>query len=345
MRSRSSDNSSGLGDQARSRVSIQGRSDAVRTGRRAAERASDLYDGRAVIRSRSGSFDASRNREAVRDREAIGRVRMRTTERSVDRTAVRVDGRSGASSGRTAVRRGNLEPYDAGRFDYATRDLIENNYSFVTINHYGDNFIHREYLIDYGGRWGHAPAYYNGHNYHFYLSLVNFNFFGINISIWNRRYYGDGWDLHFGWSPYSYILSGWRSHGVHYFEPCYAFSFTFNHGYERGYIEGFRQGTQDWNYSMPYRSFLGTYSGYYSYWGPLDQYRDGYEQGFRQGYYAGYAGQPFGYQNYGFGDFGQYPVVYDYDYNYYSREGVDPYDDDYYDESGYDYSDYGEESW
>lgn len=242
-------------------------------------------------------------------------------------------GSSYSSTGRTAVSR-----YSSENYGYAKPELVVNNYNIVNVYN-NTTVINRNYLIDYGGRWGYCHDYYSGRNYHFYMTLVNQNYFGFGLRVWDRRYYGDGWDFHFGWSPNRYFVSGWYNRGSYYFEPCYAFSFTFNHGYEQGYIDGYRQGVTDWNYNYYYRGWVGTSNGYQGYWGSWDEYTDGYEQGFRQGYYAGYCGLAFGYYNYGFGDFSNYPVVYDYDYDYYDTNEVAYYDDDdYYEDDYYDYN-------
>ena len=223
------------------------------------------------------------------------------------------------------------------RYAYARKDYIANNFRLVNRTSNNTYVINRNYLINNSGRWGYASTYYTGRNYHFYFTLYNQNYYGVGARFWQRRYYGDGLDFYFGWNPANYILYGWWNTGIRYFEPCFAFSFTFNHGYERGYIEGFRQGTWDWNNYYSYRGWLGRYSGYHSYWGPWNEYVDGYEQGFRQGYYAGYCGFSYGYMNFGFGDFGNYPVIYDYDYDYYETVGYPSNDNRYYEDSYYDY--------
>ena len=246
-------------------------------------------------------------------------------------TAARVKG-GGVTTSRVAVDRNSND------FGYAHTDLVRNNYRFVSRTRNNTYIVNRTYLIDNGGRWGHAPTRYTGRNYHFYLTIYNQGYFGFGMSCWGRRYYGDSWDVYFGWSPATYIVPGWYSSGIYYFEPCYAFSFTFNHGYESGYIDGFRRGTQDWNYGYPYYSWAQGYSGYDLRWGPVDEFRDGYEQGFRQGYYAGYSGLVYGYDNFGYGDFRNYPVVYDFDYDYY--DNISAYGDDYIYEDGYSDGDY-----
>lgn len=286
------------------------------SARTAVERTRNVerYGDQAVVRSRSGSFDTSRNSKALSDRDSGGRIRMRTG------SAAAAGASASRSSGRTAVER------DSGDFSYARPEYVRNNYRFVSRTVNNTYVINRNYLIDGGGRWGHAHAGYNGRNYHFYFSLYNQGYFGFGVNLWGRRYYGDGWDFYFGWSPSAYIVPGWTTRGVYYFEPCYAFSFTFNHGYERGYIDGFRSGARDWNYSYPYNSWAYSYSGYHSRYGAWDEYRDGYEQGFSQGYYAGYTGVSYGYNNFGYGDFRNYPVVYDFDYDYYDNTA---YNDDY----------------
>lgn len=55
--------------------------------------------------------------------------------------------------------------------------------------------------------------------------------------------------------------------------------------------------------------------GYASRLGPYEEYSDGFEQGYRRGYHAGYCGLPYGWDNFGFGDFSNYPVIYDFDYD------------------------------
>ncbi|HUX06528.1 MAG TPA: hypothetical protein VMX35_04380 [Acidobacteriota bacterium] len=294
----------------------------------------ELYGDKPVVRSRSGSYDASRDSKALADRNSAGRVRMRSGSAAAARAG---SAASSSSAGRVAVER------QSGDFSYARPEYVRNNYRFVSRTVNNTYVINRNYLIDQGGRWGHAHAGYNGRNYHFYFSLYHQGYFGVGVNLWSRRYYGDGWDFYFGWSPSAYVIPGWTSRGVYYFEPCYAFSFTFNHGYERGYIEGFRTGVRDWNYSYPYNSWAYSYNGYDYRYGAWDEYRDGYEQGFGQGYYAGYSGVSYGYNNFGFGDFRNYPVVYDFDYDYYERAS---YDDDYEYEDGYDdydYDEYGED--
>ena len=299
----------------------------------------ERYGDKAVVRSRKGSFNASRNSKALADKSLAGKIRMRSSTAAATTARVRsAPATYGRSSGRIAVDRYN------GDFSYAKPEYVRNNYTFVSRTVNNTYIINRNYLIDAGGRWGHAYTGYNGRNYHFYISLYSQGYFGIGINLWSRRYYGDGLDFYFGWSPASYIVPGWTHSGVYYFEPCYAFSFTFNHGYEQGYIDGFRIGTRDWNYGYPYNSWYYSASGYNSRWGTWEEYRDGYEQGFRQGYYAGYSGLNYGYSNFGFGDFRNYPVIYDFDYDYYETSG---YGDDYYYEdsyNGYDsYDGYGEE--
>ena len=289
---------------------------------RSRSRSASIYkSAKAVKRSRGGSFDVSRSTTAQSARSSVGRVRMRSGSAATAQPRIRATLEGGHRW--------------SGEFGYAKRENIVNNYNIVNI--YNNNvYVNRSHLYDYGGRWGHCPTYYTGRNYHFYITLCNQGYFGVGVRIWNRRYYGDGWDFHFGWSPSHYFVSGWYSRGSYYFEPCYAFSFTFNHGYEQGYIDGYRQGTSDWNYNYPYRDWLGTYNGYYSYWGSWSEYADGYEQGFRQGYYAGYCGYSYGYQNFGFGDFSNYPVIYDYDYDYYDNQEAAYYDDGFYDDGHYD---------
>jgi hypothetical protein len=230
---------------------------------------------------------------------------------------------------------------------------VRNNYRLVDRYNNGRHYVRRDYLIDYGGRWGHAPTRYNGHNFHFCLTLRSGGFYlNLGYSNFNRRYYGDGWDLNFGWSSRDYLPIGYQRYGTYYFEPCYAFSYTFNHGYERGYLEGYLAGVRHWNAYTNYNSAYGFCNGYASHLGPYNEYMDGYSQGYSQGYYAAYAGQSYGYMNYGFGDFANYPVIYDFDYHYYDNPG-DPeiyrpygvddgysYDDDYYyDDDDYYYND------
>lgn len=286
---------------------------------------SGVYRGTHVVRTRKGSFDIGKNVLASRDKRIVGSIRMRNSP-SMKGTA---------SSGLVRTKGGGVR-----RFDYAKPDLVHNNYRFVDRDHSGNYMVSRHYLFDCDGRWGHAPTYYNGRNYHFYATLMRQGFyFGVGSHRWSRRYYGDGWDYHFGWNSGIYIPTGSWSYGTSYFEPCYAFTFTFNHGYERGYLEGYLTGVRHWNTNQPYNSYFGNYVGYSSYLGPFAEYIDGYEQGFTQGYYAGYSGLGYGYQNFGFGDFTDYPVIYDYDYDYYSNAGG--YDDEYYYENnqGYEYDD------
>lgn len=285
---------------------------------------SEAYRDKHVVRTRKGNFDSSRNSLATRDRGHIGSIRMRNSPSM----------KGHVTSGLVRTKGGGVR-----RFDHVKPDLARNNYRFVTRDYSGNYRISRNYLFDDDGRWGHAPSYYNGHNYHFYCTLYNQGFYsGASEYHWNRRYYGDGWDSHFGWDSGIYIPMGSWSYGTPYFEPCYAFSFTFNHGYERGYLEGYLTGVSHWNADLPYNSNFGTYFGYHNYFGPLAEYTDGYEQGFVQGYYAGYSGLGYGYQNFGFGDFSDYPVIYDFDYDYYSDTSSN---DDYYyeDNSGYEYND------
>ena len=243
-------------------------------------------------------------------------------------SAARVKG-GGVTTSHHAVNR------HSGDFGYARSDLVRNNYRFVSRTYNNTYVVNRTYLIDHGGRWGHAPARYTGRNYHFYLSIFNQGYFGFGVNLWGRRYYGDGWDVYFGWNPAVYIVPGWTYNGTYYFEPCYAFSFTFNHGYERGYIDGFRKGTADWNNGYRYNSYIYGYNGYEDRWGPADEFSDGYEQGFSQGYYAGYGGLDYGYDNFGYGDFREYPVIYDFDYDYY--DNVATYGEDYVYDYDYDY--------
>ena len=281
-------------------------------------RNSEVYGDRPVVRSRDGRFDASRDSRAAGDRAAAGKIRMRRFADGTPRHSVDV-----------------AADHYKGGFGHARPDLVRNHYRFVSRTSSNTYVVNRVYLIDNGGRWGRVPTRYSGRNYHFYLSLSDQGYFGVGVSVWGRRHYGDGWDNRFGWSPTIYILSGWERSGVYYYEPCYAFSFTFNHGYERGYIDGFRKGTADWNYGYRYSSYVGGYSGYDTQWGPVDEYSDGYEQGFSQGYYAGYAGLYYGHDNFGYGDFRDYPVVYDFDYDYYDNVSI--YGDDYVYEDDYDY--------
>lgn len=210
-------------------------------------------------------------------------------------------------------------PYSYDDFDYADWDYIDNDFDFVTVF---DDCAYIERYYFYCGCWGHANDFYDGRNYHFYLMLFIQNYFGPGHKFCYRRFFGDGLEAFFGWNPIIYLLIGWWQYGSYYFEPCYAFSFTFNHGYEVGYVDGFCKGVGDWNAAYPYRSWQGECNGYKSYWGPEDEYCDGYEQGFRQGYYAGYCGYPYGYYNFGFGDFTNYPVIYDFDYDYYDNNQI-----------------------
>jgi hypothetical protein len=277
-----------------------------------------LYKDKSVIRTRSGRFNADANSFAVKDRQAVGKVRMRYD--------------SGSTSYGTSYQTGGYT-YKGNHYPHAKREYSSSNFQLISRGHNGRHKINRHYLNDYGGRWGRCPDRYNGRNYHFYISLVNNNYyFGLGYSSWNRRHYGDGWDMYFGWNSGYYIPQSYWSYGTYYYEPCYAFSFTFNHGYERGYIDGYTRGVNDWNNNFPYNSYPGYSTGYASHLGSYSEYADGYQQGFAQGYYAGYSGQSYGYMNFGFGDFSNYPVIYDFDYDYYNRTS-------YYDD-GYEYTDY-----
>jgi hypothetical protein len=260
------------------------------------------YSKEITVRSRSGSFDYKRHDRARRDRDYVGRIsfRYRADDRNRSGSYVR------SKSGRYA------------RYTWAKHDYIRNDFRLVS---WRDRhcYINRDYLI--GGRWGSAPHRYNGRNWHFYLSLTDAGFsFDVGYGGWGRRYYGDTWDVRFGWSSSAYLPSGYYSKGTYYYEPNYAFSFTFNHGYENGYIEGFNKGTSDWNRNYPYNSSHYGVVGYFSDLGPYYEFADGFEQGFIQGYYAAYSGMPYGWENFGYGDFRNYPVIYDFDYDYYNRQ-------------------------
>jgi hypothetical protein len=271
-----------------------------------------LYSNRRIARQREGSFNPGSNDRARSDREFAGKIGMRY---------------GGGDSPRMAKEKGgNI------RFYYANPDYSRSGWKLVERDHFGQHRINRHWLIHNNGRWGHCSDQYRGRNYHFYITLVNNNyFFGLGYSTWERRYYGDGWDFDFGWNSGYYIPASYRQHGAWYFEPNYAFSFTFNHGYEQGYIDGYEQGVQDWNRYASYYSYHSGVRGWFDELGPYYEYADGYEQGFRQGYYAGYGGLEFGWDNFGFGDFSQYPVIYDFDYDYFDQDASW--------NSGYEYTD------
>lgn len=276
---------------------------------RSRSRVVEEYSRTATARTRKGSYTPTRGSRAIEDRSRIGKVRM------INR-AVR-DGKIGRALGVKG----------SDRWAYAKTDHARNNYRLVTRGRDGKRAINRHYLHHNDGRWGYSSSRYTGRNYHFYVSLSNDGWdFGAGYSRWGRRYYGDNWDVRFGWNSGSYIPSAYRSSGAYYFEPCYSFSFTFNHGYEKGYMEGYTRGVRDWNSQYPYQSIPGSYLGYQSRLGTYSEYTDGYGQGFSQGYYAGYSGLTYGYENFGFGDFRDYPVIYDFDYDYYDNN-------DYYSES------------
>lgn len=279
----------------------------------------DRYKKDITVRRRSGSYNYSSSSKAYRDRSKVGRVSYSHLNRG-----------SGYHSRNVKVKGGRYN-----RYTWAKPEYVQNNYRFVKVvnNNY---YIQRDYLIHNDYRWGRSCDYYNGRNWHFYLSLSNHGFsFNVGYGGWKRRYYGDSWDTRFGWSASRYLPQGYYSVGTHYFEPNYAFSFTFNHGYENGYMEGYNRGVSDWNYYRPYNSQYYSVAGYSQQLGPYFEYEDGFSQGYLQGYYAGYSGLQYGWENYGFGDFRDYPVIYDFDYDYYDRQAgyydqPYEYDDNYY---------------
>jgi len=250
---------------------------------------------------RKGGFEISKDPGASRDRDLVGNIRRRLGK---DRGEIRTDDLDFATVERIKA--------FGGKPDYA-----HGNYQLVRRTREGKGKIARYCLIDEGGRWGYAVPRYNGRNYHFYCALQAAGYeFEDDYADWDRRFCFDSWEYYFDWESEILIPLNYREMGVYYFEPCYAFTYTFNHGYEHGYYAGYMTGVEDWNAGRPYDSFIECYWGYDPCLGPYFEYTDGYNQGFIQGYFAGYCGYTYGWDNFGFGDFGDYPIIYDFDYDY-----------------------------
>jgi len=256
--------------------------------------------GTIAPKPRSVKFVASSSHPAQREKEKVGRITISADSPARKRVVV-------------------VRPPDSSRhkgFTWAKDEYIRSGFKlFHKIG--GKDFMNRDYLISDYQKWGYFDYPYNGRNWHVYsyISKIVYNITDIYIDD-VRRFCGDGYDDYFGWSSSEYLPEGFDSYGTYYYEPNYAFSFTFNKGYEGGYLRGYLAGAEAWEMQLEYTVEVNCFGGYKSSIGVYEEYTDGYKQGYAQGYYAAYCGYEFGWENFGYGDFLEYPIIYDFDYDY-----------------------------